>query len=343
MMALAVDLFSGCGGLTLGLKNAGFKVKAAVEINSLALETYEKNYPEVKLIKSDIRNVSSADVMDICGISKGELDLLAGCPPCQGFSRIHLNNKKKRLSDPRNRLIDEVLRLATEIQPKVILLENVPNLYRYARYLKFKKELRILGYHISDAILDTSDFCVPQRRKRLVVLASRLGKISHPQPIEKRITVRDAIGHLALQNYCNDPAHNIDERRSERVIRLIKSIPKDGGSRISLPSSMVLKCHKDQNGFHDVYGRMRWNDVSPTITEGCINPSKGRFLHPDEDRAITLREAALLQSFPSDYIFSLKNGKHAAAEMIGNALPPTFSEIQATEILSHLRNHQSGK
>ena len=96
-MALTVDLFSGCGGLTLGLKNAGFKVKAAVEINSLALETYEKNHPEVKLIKSDIRNVSSADVMDICGISKGELDLLTGCPPCQGFSRIHLNNKKKTL------------------------------------------------------------------------------------------------------------------------------------------------------------------------------------------------------------------------------------------------------
>lgn len=343
-MALAVDLFSGCGGLTLGLKNAGFKVKAAVEINDLASETYKKNHPEVKLIKSDIRHVSSSDVMDICGVSKGELDLLAGCPPCQGFSRIHLNNKKKRLSDPRNRLIDEVLRLAAEIQPKVILLENVPNLYRYARYLKFKKELRILGYCISDAILDVSDFCVPQRRRRLVVLASRLGEISHPQPIiGKKMTVRDAIGHLAFQNYCDDPAHNINERRSERVVRLIKSIPKDGGSRISLPSSMVLNCHKDQNGFHDVYGRMKWNDVAPTITGGCINPSKGRFLHPDEDRAITLREAALLQSFPFDYIFSLKNGKHAAAEMIGNALPPTFSEIQAAGILSHLRDHQSEK
>lgn len=340
-MALAIDLFSGCGGLTQGLKDAGFEVKVAVEIDNLASETYKANHAEVKLIESDIRSVLSKDIMKACGIKKGELDLLAGCPPCQGFSRIRLNNKKKRLSDPRNRLIDEVLRLVIEMEPKVIMLENVSNLSRYGRYLKFKKELKKMGYFVSDKILDAADFCVPQRRKRLVVLASRLGEIFHPAPINNRKTVRDAIGSLSSQARCIDLAHNKNEQRSERVLQIIKSIPKDGGSRTALSPNMMLKCHKERNGFYDVYGRMKWDDVSPTITGGCVNPSKGRFLHPEEDRAITLREAALLQSFPLNYVFSLSKGKYAAAKMIGNALPPMLSKIQAVEILSHLKYYQA--
>lgn len=333
---MAIDLFSGCGGLTQGLRDAGFTVGAAVEIDALAAETYAANHPEVRLFNADIRNISASQIMEACGIEKGELDLLAGCPPCQGFSRIRLNNKRERMDDPRNRLIGEVLRLVAEMQPKVVMLENVPNLSRYSRYMDFKRELRKLGYEISDQTLDVADFGVPQRRKRLVVLASRLGRISHLAPVEGRRTVRDAIGKLPVDILKSDPLHNLGEKRSERVRQLIKAIPKDGGSRTALSAGLTLKCHEKQDGFYDVYGRMRWNDVAPTITGGCINPSKGRFLHPEEDRAITLREAAILQSFPPGYQFSLRRGKYAAAEMIGNALPPMFSRMQAEAIKLHL-------
>ncbi len=332
----AIDLFSGCGGLTQGLRDAGFTVGAAVEIDALASETYAANHPDVKLFNADIRRISASQIMEACGVVKGALDLLAGCPPCQGFSRIRLNNKKERMDDPRNRLIDEVLRLIGELQPKVVMLENVPNLARYTRYLKFKRDLRKLGYDLADKVLDVADFGVPQRRKRLVVLASRLGQISHPDPVEERRTVRDAIANLPADILKHDSLHNLSEQRSERVRQLIRAIPKDGGSRTALSPDLTLKCHEKQNGFYDVYGRMRWDDVSPTITGGCINPSKGRFLHPTEDRAITLREAALLQSFPPGYVFSLRRGKYAVAEMIGNALPPAFSRMQAEVIRKHL-------
>lgn len=333
---MAIDLFSGCGGLTQGLKDAGFTVGVAVEIDALAAETYAANHPDVNLFNADIRDISSSEIMEVCGVARGELDLLASCPPCQGFSRIRLNNKKERMDDPRNRLIDDVLRLISELQPKTVMMENVPNLARYTRYLNFKRELRKLGYNVVDKVLDVADFGVPQRRKRLVVLASRLGQISHPTPVDKRRTVRDAIATLPADIVDSDPLHNLGEQRSERIRRLIRAIPKDGGSRTALSPDLTLKCHEKQNGFYDVYGRMKWDDVSPTITGGCINPSKGRFLHPTEDRAITLREAALLQSFPPRYMFSLRRGKYAAAEMIGNALPPVFSRMQAEVIRKHL-------
>jgi len=332
----AIDLFSGCGGLTQGLRDAGFTVGAAVEIDALAAETYAANHPEVKLFNVDIQKITADQIMEACNLKVGELDLLAGCPPCQGFSRIRLNNKKERMDDPRNRLIDEVLRLVNEIRPKVVMLENVPNLSRYTRYLDFKRKLRKLGYEISDQILDVADFGIPQRRKRLVVLASRLGRISPLAITGERKTVRDTIGTLPAEFLQNDPLHNLNEQRSERIRQLIKAIPKDGGSRTALSADLALKCHENRDGFYDVYGRMRWDDVAPTITGGCINPSKGRFLHPVEDRAITLREAALLQSFPPNYVFSLRRGKYAAAEMIGNALPPLFSRMQAEAIKDHL-------
>jgi DNA (cytosine-5)-methyltransferase 1 len=332
----AIDLFSGCGGLTQGLKDAEFSVLAAVEIAPIPAETYKANHPEVKLFRSDIRTLTIDTLFEALVLSPGELDLLAGCPPCQGFSRIRNNNRSDRMDDPRNRLIDEVLRLISGLLPKVVMLENVPDLARYTRYLKFKRALRRLGYVISEAVLDVANFGVPQRRKRLVFLASRLGSILHPMPTDLRTTVRDAIGNLPPTHLSNDPLHNYAETRTERIRTLISAIPKDGGSRNSLSPRFTLRCHNKSDGFRDVYGRMRWDDVAPTITGGCVNPSKGRFLHPAEDRAITLREAALLQSFPSTYIFSLSRGKYVAAEMVGNALPPAFSKLQAEAIKSHI-------
>lgn len=332
----AIDLFAGCGGLTQGLRDAGFEVVGAVEMDPIAAETYALNHPDANLLIKDVREVSPCDLLEGCSLYEGELDLLAACPPCQGFSRMPMNNRPERLSDVRNRLVDDVLRFVEGLRPRTVMLENVPNLARYSRYRRFKASLRKLGYRVSDAVVDVADYGVPQRRRRLVLLASSIGTISLADTIKRPRTVRDAIGGLPAGGLEGDPLHDVTEHRSERVRQLIAHIPKDGGSRSSLPEGFGLRCHAEHDGFHDVYGRMRWDDVSPTITGGCINPSKGRFLHPEEDRAITLREAALLQSFPPPYKFSLRRGKYAAAEMIGNALPPGFSYAQALAIRQHL-------
>jgi DNA (cytosine-5)-methyltransferase 1 len=149
-------------------------------------------------------------------------------------------------------------------------------------------------------------------------------------------SVRDAIGHLPRPGSSGDPLHDVSEKRSEKVKRLIASIPKNGGSRRDLGRKRQLRCHTDCDGFNDVYGRMAWDEVAPTITGGCVNPSKGRFLHPTQNRSITLREAALLQGFPADYYFSLERGKFAAAQMIGNAFPPPFVRPHAIIIRRHV-------
>lgn len=339
----AIDLFAGCGGLTQGLVDAGFQIVAAVELSNLAAHTYELNHPSVPMLNEDIRDVSIERLLGFAGLEHGELDLLAGCPPCQGFSRIRCNNKQTRVDDERNRLIDEVLRIVEGIAPKVLMLENVPNLRSYTRHKLFKRALRKMGYRICERVVDVADYGIPQRRKRLVVLASRLSEIYHCQPNYQRKTVREAIGWLDDAFSAIDPAHNIQEKRCDRIKDLISAIPKDGGSRKSLPATLSLACHSKQDGFYDVYGRMRWDDVAPTITGGCVNPSKGRFIHPEQNRAITLREAALLQSFPRSYKFCLRKGKYAAAEMIGNALPPAFSKFQGSAIATHLKNSDSSR
>jgi DNA (cytosine-5)-methyltransferase 1 len=192
-----------------------------------------------------------------------------------------------------------------------------------------------LGYKVNDAILDAADYGVPQRRKRLILVAGRGAKIPFGPPESPRPSVKAAfakLGRLAK----TDPLHNLPENRAGKVKKLIREIPHDGGSRLDLGKKRQLKCHLKCNGFKDVYGRMAWHDVSPTITGGCYNPSKGRFLHPTKNRAITLREASLLQSFPAGYIFSMKGGKCSLAQMIGNALPPEFIRRHARMILERI-------
>jgi DNA (cytosine-5)-methyltransferase 1 len=321
----AIDLFSGCGGLSLGLKDAGYKVLAAVEIDIKARETYLLNHEDVPLVGTDIKKITATQLMKVCGLKKGELDLLAGCPPCQGFSTLRARNGHSASPDTRNNLIDDFARLALALRPKMIMMENVPALERFDKFKNFIKKLEDDNYQVVVKILDVSQFGVPQRRKRLILSASRVAAPRLAESYNVRMTVRDAIGKLKVPGKSGDALHDFaTSKRSARVQAMIEAIPKDGGSRHSLPMNMRLECHKKTSGFNDVYGRMKWDDVSPTITSGCNNPSKGRFIHPYQDRPITLREAALLQGFPNSYKFNITHGKGAIALMIGNALPPSF-------------------
>jgi len=338
----AIDLFSGSGGLTLGLKRAGFKVIGAVDIDSLSVETYTKNHKSVKIWQQDIRTLCVNEVKKQLNLKSGELDLLAGCPPCQGFSSIRtLNSSRKRITDPRNNLIFEFMRFVKGLRPKVVLLENVPGLAKNWRIKIFSQELKKLGYSSEYKVLDASNFGVPQRRRRMILISSRLGAIPFPSEVSGKIVVRDVIGNLNTAGNSGDALHDLLVDHSAEVLERIKKTPKNGGSRSDLDVEYQLPCHQKCSGFKDVYGRIKWDDVSPTITSGCINPSKGRFIHPEENRSITLREAALLQGFPEDYYFSLKRGKSNAAVLIGNALPPEFVKWHAKEIFHFLRGEVS--
>jgi len=335
----AIDLFCGAGGLTQGLKQAGFNVVGAIESNQTYAESYKLNHPKTDLKISDITKISPLKYMRELGLKSGDLDLLAGCPPCQGYSTIGTRNRGKK-DDPRNELVYEVLRFAITFRPKTIMMENVPTLASDDRLKKLCKKLEKVGYKIDVKVLKMSHYGVPQSRRRMILLASRFDNIEvvkQELDEDKMKTVRDAIAFLPPVGKTDDPLHNDSDKRSEKVKKLISLIPKDGGSRTDLGEEYQLECHKRINGFKDVYGRMAWDKPSPTITGGCNNPSKGRFIHPVENRVITLREAALLQTFPINYKFSLKSGKTGVATMIGNALPPTFIEFHARNLLKHLK------
>jgi DNA (cytosine-5)-methyltransferase 1 len=249
-------------------------------------------------------------------------------------------NRGPHVEDPRNDLITEFLRFVKGLRPFTIMMENVPAIIHYPLFKQVSDELSGLGYYIDFRVVNVADYGVPQRRKRFVMLGSRLGPIEVARGNGTKCTVRDAIGSLESVDKTSDPIHKIYPKHSPKVMDIIRRIPKNGGSRKDLPDEYILNCHKRVGiGFNDVYGRLKWDDVSSTITGGCLNPSKGRFLHPEEDRCITAREAALLQTFPRDYKFPEDIAKTALALMIGNALPPLFSKIQSAQIYKHLSSN----
>ncbi|HUN54432.1 MAG TPA: DNA cytosine methyltransferase [Smithella sp.] len=336
----AIDLFCGCGGLTTGLKKAGFSVLGAVDVDPLAVSTYKANHSDVIVWEEDICKLASTELLEVLNLKKGEIDLLAGCPPCQGFSTMRTLNRAFSVDDPRNDLLLEFQRHVEEILPRVVMLENVPGLAKDHRFKTFIEKMKALGYIGNYRILNAADYGIPQRRRRLIYMGGLGFDIPFANPSTKRKTVRDSIGKLMKAGQSGDPVHDIPERRTERIIKLIKHIPKDGGSRKDLPVKFRLECHKRCTGFKDVYGRLAWNDVAPTITSGCFNPSKGRFLHPTENRAITIREAALLQGFPHRYKFPIINNKSAVALMIGNALPPSFIAAHAQCIVKKINDRE---
>ncbi len=330
----AIDLFSGCGGLSEGLKQAGFKVVAGVEVDKNAAKAYRMNHTDTVIFEDDIRKLDTGKILKL--LRGNPLHLLAGCPPCQGFSSLRRLNRKSAVWDKRNSLIDEYYRFVEELNPLTIMLENVPGIVDYSLFKAIIRKLEKLGYYLVYKVVNVANYSVPQRRKRLVLVGSKICKIDIAVGINTIITVKDALSKLKKNNK-NDELHKIYQKHTQHIQKMISLIPKNGGSRKDLPNKYRLECHKKKNvGFNDVYGRLCWDKVSSTITGGCLNPSKGRFLHPEEDRCISAREAALLQTFPIDYKFPSDIPRAELALLIGNALPPEFSRIQAEHIFRHI-------
>ena len=332
----AIDLFCGCGGLSLGLRRAGFKVVAAIDNDCLSTSTYKMNHRRTCLLTGDIRSAAPAFLMEKLGLVPGDLDLIAGCPPCQGFSTLRTLNGSRNIDEPMNDLVYEFVRFVRAFLPKTLMMENVPGLLSDDRLDGITQQLKNLGYQCAAGLFNAERYGVAQRRERMILFGSMGSCPAFARPVRRQRTVAGAIRKLVPPEMSTDPLHNYPVRRTEHVLSLIRRIPKNGGSRTDLPDEDQLDCHRRLNGFKDVYGRMAWGKPAPTITGGCISPSKGRYIHPEEDRAITLREAALLQGFPGSYAFDTSRGRQPIAQMIGNAFPPKFAEHHARSIYRHL-------
>ena len=325
MKKTAIDLFCGAGAVTWGLTRAGFRVTAALDLDETACATYRLNHPDVTLLHRDIRSISESDVRNACPDAP---DLVAVCAPCQPFSS---QNRHRRDTDRRADLILSSLPIIHQLLPTVVFLENVPGFENGDASRDFTNELERLGYVIGPlARVDAAIFGVAQRRRRVMLIAayrrpSLLGKACQYSPRTRR-TVADAIKGLpkppvGADTNVRDPLH-YSRRHHAITLERLRCIPKDGGSRSSLPQRLQLGCHKrvHANSFPDTYGRLSWDDVAPTLTTGCTDVTRGRYVHPEQDRAITLREAARIQSFPDSYEFA-GNATQIAAQ-IGNSVPP---------------------
>ena len=341
-----IDLFSGCGGSALGFRNEGYQISVAVDIDKVASESFKINFPEAFVFSEDISTLTGKQLLQAAGIKSGKDVLIIACPPCQGFSSAR--RKSERMSDPRNKLIYEFLRIVKEIKPAVFVMENVPGLAKGIGKPLFDdilEDLQKSGYQTVHDIVNAADYGVPQRRKRLLLMGinKKFGNIGFPDRTNSRVeqqnglkpwmSVRLAIFDLpkitAGEKSPADLMHT-SAHLSETNLKRIQNTPHDGGSRTSWPEELVLECHKNSNGYKDVYGRMSWDGPSPTITGGCVMISKGRYGHPEQDRAISLREAARLQTFPDSFKFVGNFGN--IAKQIGNAVPPLLAERAAKEI-----------
>lgn len=341
-----VDLFCGIGGLSFGMKKAGFNILAGFDLDWTCKYAYETNNEAIFNYKN-IKDVTSQDILPL--YSPKSIKVLAGCAPCQPFSSYAFKNKEK---DPNKYdLLYEFSRLIKEVHPDIVTMENVPSIATFALknvLADFVSTLEEEGYYVSYQVVYCPDYGVPQTRKRLVLLASRFGEISLIPPTHQPnayVTVKEIIGTLSpLKAGETDPKDSLHRCCALTPInqKRIEATPY-GGSWKDWPAELVLECHKRKGGksFGSVYGRMKWESPSPTITTQCTGLGNGRFGHPVQDRAISAREAALLQTFPMTYKFFSDEETVSltkASRYIGNAVPPRLGEIIAESIKIHIRN-----
>lgn len=339
-----VDLFCGIGGLSYGMKSEGFKILAGFDLDWSCQYAYETNN-DAKFIYKDIKTVTKDDIKPL--YSKKAIKVLAGCAPCQPFSSYAYKNKKK---DPNKYdLLYEFGRLVKDVHPDIVTMENVPAIASFklkSVLADFVNVLQEEGYFVKYQVVYCPDYGIPQTRKRLVLLASRFGIITLIPPTHKKedyVTVRDVIGDLpplkAGESCPFDALHRC-RTLSPLNMRRIMATPY-GGSWKDWPEELLLACHKKEGGksFGSVYGRMVWEEPSPTMTTLCTGIGNGRFGHPEQNRAISVREAALFQTFPITYKFFQKEQEVSlakASRYIGNAVPPRLGEVIGISIKKHL-------
>lgn len=333
MSVVAVDFFCGIGGATFGLQQTGIRVAKGIDIDERCRKTYEINCKSAKFVHGNLTEMTTRQITRGIGLTKRDKLLYSACPPCQPFSF----QGKRDPKDDRAQLSDVFLEFVRERCPNFILMENVPGFGRaFGGKLadRFLKTLDLLGYKYANDILNFKDFGIPQSRRRYVLVASRDSDVALPEKTHglgrlKYISVRETIEKYPRvgpgERHPSVPNHEA-WRLSKLNFERIRNTSHDGGSRLSWPEHLRLKCHQADGVRHtDVYGRMSWDEPAPTLTTKCISPSNGRFGHPEQDRAITVREAAALQGFPDEFIFA--ENKTAAAFHIGNALPPPMAKI----------------
>lgn len=357
----AVDLFCGVGGLKYGLQEAGINVVAGLDIDETCKYAFEENNPfgeknKAKFISKDICDFTSDELSAL--YPEDSIKLLVGCAPCQPFSAQTRKNKN-RTSDERWSLLDEFGRLIEQVKPELIAFENVPLIRKEDIFTTFTTKLGSLGYHFdSELIVYCPDYGVPQARRRLVLLASIWGEIelipkTHASFPEDGLlpfqTVKDAIGDLPEiddgEVYESDPLHRSRKLTDDNKKRIKQSKP--GGTWKDWDEELRLPCHKKPSGkgYTTVYGRMKLDDLAPTITTQFLNLGSGRFGHPEQHRALSLREGALLQTFPKGYKFIEPDSPIVTSRIaayIGNAVPVDLARVIGESIQKHVRENANG-
>ncbi len=348
----AIDLFCGIGGLSYGFKKAGIDIKIGIDIDKSCQYAFETNCKS-KFINRDISEVEGGELNSL--YDKNDIKVLVGCAPCQPFSSYTYKSDKQK--DHRWQLLYEFTRLIKEVRPVIVSMENVPTLLNFKEapvFYDFVDSLEKKGYFVWHRIVYGPDYGIPQKRKRLVLLASNLGDIELLPPThtpDKYMTVREAIGHLEKINsgeYSKKDFIHKASKLSDINLRRIRQSKPGGSWKKDWDDELKLSCHTSDKGktYVSVYGRMKWDEPSPTMTTFCTGIGNGRFGHPEQDRAISLREAAILQSFPNDYKFvdeveNLKFGN--ISKHIGNAVPPKLGEIIGKTIVKHIKEYNYGK
>jgi len=335
-----IDLFAGAGGLSIGLEQAGFKLVAATDWDHWSCETLRANHKDIFVHEGDISKINLDDFTKQIGTDT--IDLIAGGPPCQGFSQLG----KRMKDDPRNQLWREYMRFVAFYKPKVFLMENVPQLLTSEEFISIKRIAKSLGYEVKESVLHAVNYGVPQKRKRAIIIGSRIGTPKHPDPthvaphqynlfntdLNPWKTVKDAIGDLPLKP--NGINLHVGRNPTPTSLKRYKTIPP-GGNRFNLPKELTPECWKRKlTGSTDVFGRLEWDKPSLTIRTEFFKPEKGRSLHPVAHRPITIREAARLQTFPDEYIFIGSNVQ--VAKQIGNAVPCRLGFAIGKELLQLL-------
>jgi DNA (cytosine-5)-methyltransferase 1 len=350
MEVSAIDLFCGIGGLSYGLEKSGIPVVAGVDLDDFCKYPYEKNI-NADFLSMDIAELSGDEINQTYWKEDDKIKILVGCAPCQPFS-THSNKNKNKKDSNKWHLLDEFKRLIDETNPKIVSMENVPNLSNQQIFKEFVKFLIDKGYFVSYSNVYCPDYGIPQKRRRLVLLASKYGDIKlipKTHNPENYVTLRKAIEHLPPVNageLCeSDPLHRTSKLSEINLKRIRASKPN--GTWLDWNEELRLACHKKGTGktYKAVYGRMAWDEPSSTITTQFYGYGTGRFGHPTQDRALTIREAAILQTFPSDYKFS-ENEKDASFSKlgihIGNAVPVDLGVVIGKSIQLHLGEHNGG-